>query len=261
MVRRLDLGEIEDQPWCPRWVRDAMTGFLQEVMAVSGQYRVCVTRIARLLRESGEDTVVDLASGGGGPWPWLIDELRREGVSARLVLTDLYPNTAAAAALAGIEGARYHPAPVSATAVPAELRGVRTIFTGLHHFDPAGVEALLRDARDARVPFAGFEATARSIPGILAPIPIPLLVLALMPRVRPRRLLPLALTYLPPVLPLAIWWDGFASTLRTYRAEELREITRRIASPEYEWTVEEIPVPRAPLPVTAVVGRPVAPAG
>lgn len=256
-MKRIDLGELEDQPWWPRWARDAMTGFLQEVMAFSGQYRVCAPRIAALLRETGEDRVVDLASGGGGPWPWLLPLVRQEGVLARVTLTDLYPNRAAAEALERVEGLRYHPAPVSATAVPPALPGLRTMFTGLHHFDREGVEAILRSARDARVPFTAFEATSRSIAGILATLPVPLLVLGLMPRVRPRRALPLLLTYLPPVLPLAIWWDGFASTLRTWSAAELREITSAVATPDYGWEVEEIRVPRAPVPVTAVLGRPV----
>jgi hypothetical protein len=81
-------------------------------------------------------------------------------------------------------------------------------------------------------------------------------VLLLMPRVRPRRTLPLVLTYLPPVLPLLIWWDGLASTLRTYREEELRALISEIREPGYDWSVQEVSVPRGPIPVTVLVGRP-----
>lgn len=68
---------------------------------------------------------------------------------------------------------------------------------------------------------------------------IPVLVLLLMPRVRPRRTAPLVLTYLPPVLPLVIWWDGLASTLKTYQAEELESLVSEFREPGYDWRVQE----------------------
>jgi hypothetical protein len=67
---------------------------------------------------------------------------------------------------------------------------------------------------------------------------------------------PLLVTYLPPVLPLLIWWDGLASTLRTHRADELRALTREISEPGYSWRVDEIPVRGVPIPVLQLVGRP-----
>lgn len=114
----------------------------------------------------------------------------------------------------------------------------------------------MRQAQDQGVGFAAFEATQRTVRGILVTFLIPLLVLLFMPLVRPRRVLPLVLTYLPPVLPLVIWWDGFASTLRTYTVVELRAIARDVAVPGYDWTVSELDVPGAPIPVLCLVGQP-----
>ncbi len=214
--------------------------------------------LAELVRESGQSRVVDLASGGGGPWPELLPDLTKQlGRSPEVVLSDIQPNEAAAAELERLPGVTYRREPVSALQIPRDLAGVRTMFTSLHHFDESGVRSILRSAQEARVPFLAGEATHRSARGILVTLFVPLLVLLLMPRVRPRRFLPLMLTYVPPILPILIWWDGFASTLRTYRAEELRAIIRDIEKPGYAWRVEELPVPRAPIPVTIVVGRPV----
>jgi hypothetical protein len=95
-----------------------------------------------------------------------------------------------------------HREPVSALAGPSELPGVRTMFTGLHHFGRRELTAILRSAPDARVSFRAAEATHRLLRGLLVTLPISLLVLVLMPRVRPRRTLPLLMTSLPPVLPL-----------------------------------------------------------
>lgn len=43
---------------------------------------------------------------------------------------------------------------------------------------------------------------------------------------------------------------------RTYRVEEIGAIVAELQSPGYAWWVEEIPVKGAPLPITAVLGRP-----
>ena len=255
-MRRVDLPEIEDWQGCPTWVRDAMTGYLRAVIEVSRPYGVVTRQLAALLRESGTTSVVDLASGGGGPWPFLLDALREEGVEAQVTLTDLKPNLRAAEELEGAPGVTYRREPVSALAVPSSLSGVRTMFTGLHHFDRQELSTILRDAQEARVPFLAAEATHRSPRGVMVTFLIPVLVLLLMPRVRPRRTVPLALTYLPPVLPLLIWWDGLASTLKTYQAKELESLVSEIREPGYDWSVEEISVPKAPIPITLLVGRP-----
>jgi hypothetical protein len=257
-MQRIDLPEIEDWRGCPAWVRDAMTGYLQTVIELSRPYAVVAGHLAALLRERGTPKVVDLASGAGGPWPLLLDALRGEGVEAEVTLTDLNPNLRAAGELERATGVTYHREPVSALAVPSSLPGVRTMFTGLHHFDRQDLATILRSAQEARVPFLAAEATHRSPRGILVTLLIPLLVLLLMPRVKPRRIVPLVLTYLPPVLPLLIGWDGLASTLKTYRAEELESVVAEIREPAYDWSVQEISVPRAPIPVTLLVGRPAA---
>ena len=68
----------------------------------------------------------------------------------------------------------------------------------------------------------------------------------------------LTLTYLPPLLPLAVWWDGLASTMRTYRAVELQRIVASLPPAPYEWEIVELP--GGPLPVLALMGRPRTPA-
>ncbi|MCC6245987.1 MAG: hypothetical protein IT353_24350 [Gemmatimonadaceae bacterium] len=254
---RLNLPEVEDQSWLPRVLRDAMTGYLRVAIGFSKPYAVVAPVLAELTRAHGADQIVDLASGGGGPWPELHEALRTElGRHPTVTLTDVNPNLTAAGALEQLPGLSYRRESVSALAVPPGLSGVRTMFTGLHHFSEAEVKDLFRSAQDAQVPFLAAEATHRSVRGVLVTALVPLLVLLLMPLVKPRRPLPLLLTYLPPLLPVLIWWDGFASTLRSYRASEVRTLAESVAVPGYSWQVEELPAPGAPIPVTLIVGRP-----
>ncbi|MCA9738900.1 MAG: hypothetical protein KC645_14815 [Gemmatimonadetes bacterium] len=253
-MQRWNLPEIEDQPWCPAWLREAMTGYLQTVIGLTRPYASAAPAVADLLRASGSAQIVDLCSGAGGPWPDLGEAVEREvGHDVEIVLTDLHPNPGT------IERAprtRYIREPVSALAVPSGLVGVRTLFTALHHFSPAQVETLLSTAQQDRAAFGAFEATHRSVKGMLITCLIPLLVLVFMPRVRPLRWQTVVFTYLIPLIPVAIWWDGMASTLRTYRAEEIETILRTLPSAPFRWSVREVPVDGAPVPMLQVIGQP-----
>jgi hypothetical protein len=253
MLPRLAIPELADQSWWPVWARDAMTGYLHEIIARARPYSLVAPRLAALLRESGATRIVDLCSGAGGPWPGLREELHAAGVYADVTCTDLAPNAMAAQRLATGVGVTYLRVPVAATAVPPELTGARTMFSALHHFDDREVRTILADAQAARVPFAAFEATSRSWKGLLATLVIPIAVLVLMPLVRPRDWRALWLTYAPPLMPLAIWWDGVVSTLKTARVEELRAVVSSLPSSEYQWCVEEIR--GGPVPILAVLGR------
>lgn len=255
MIPRLQLFEIEDQTWCPEWLRQAMTGYLRTVNSNMKPYAEAAPILVGLMRHSGTHRIVDLCTGAGGPWPELIETVRAAVPSAEVCCSDLYPNGGVAREFEAIDGLSYRSEPTSATCVPEGLDGVRTLFTALHHFGPDAVVAMLRDAQQAGVPFAAFEVTHRSIKGLLATLIMPIFALALMPQVRPRRVLPLWLSYLPPLVPLAIGWDGTVSTLRTYRAGELRELVEPLQTENYRWTVQERPT-GTPLPMTCLLGEP-----
>lgn len=251
-MRRREWQEIEDLRWCPRWLRDAMTGYLQAVIDQARPYDVAAPVITSIVERMGASSILDLASGGGGPWPGL----RPKVGDVAVTLSDIAPSGEAQMRLSLDSSVEYMPGSVSALDPPESSHLVWTMFTGLHHFSPGEVKRIMANAQRRGVAFCAFEATSRSPRGVAVTLAIPLLVLLFMPRVRPRRLLPLLLTYLPPVLPLLIWWDGLASTLRTYTVEELEGLTGEVAMEGYVWRVRELPVAGSPVPVLSVVGGP-----
>ena len=230
-----------------------MTGYLREVLKRARPYDVAAPMLQRILERMECSAILDLASGGGGPWPELA---RRFDRPVRVTLTDIAPSREAQLRLAPEPDVEYLPAPVSALEPPDSGHRVWTMFTGLHHFAPSEVRAILSTAQSRGVAFCAFEATSRSARGVAVTLAIPLLVLLLMPLVRPRRFLPLMLTYLLPVFPLLIWWDGLASTMRTYTAAELKALASEVAIDGYAWEVQECYVRGAPIPVLCLIGGP-----
>lgn len=259
-MRRLQLFELEDLPWFPRPVRDAGTDFLRFMLNLGDNYAPAAPLLAEALGRSGAARIVDLCAGGGGPWRRMLAALAALGAHPQVLLTDLYPNPDAVAALPAeaLSAGRlaYHPAPVDATAVPAELAGLRTLFSAFHHFSPEQGRALLRDAVRRGAPIAVFEATQRTPVGLLAILPAPLFALIVTPLVRPFRWSRLLLTYLVPAVPLMVLWDGVVSCLRSYSVAELRALVDGLPeATAYDWQIGEARG-RGPLPVTYMIGVP-----
>jgi hypothetical protein len=256
-LRRLHLLEIEDQPWCPEFLRTAITDFLRALMEWFAPYAVAAPLLARALTQSQETEIVDLCSGGGGPWRDLLGRIPAAGGPAvRVRLCDLYPNPAAYARLGRLSGGRIagEPEPIDATAVPARLTGFRTLFTALHHFPPDAARTILADAVHQGRGIAVFEITRRSLLGLLGMLALPVLALLLTPFIRPFRWDRLFWTYLVPVVPLVVWFEGTVSCLRTYTPAELRQLVAGFDA--YRWEVGTVRGPPLITLVTYLIGTP-----
>ena len=239
-MRRLHLFELEDQSWLPAAIRDAGTDFHRFMCEVGDVYRPVIPKLKDALVKTGSEEILDLCSGGAGPIVGIHRKLDEVGCSVRITLTDKYPNHAA------FEYARKHSGggvdfledSVDATAVPPHLSGFRTLFASLHHFRPQVARRVLQDAVDQRRPIGVFDMSARRPP----PMPMlllanPLAVLLVMPIIRPFRWSCLFWTYIIPVVPLFIVWDGFISGFRLYSTQELQEVVDGLSSNDYVWAI------------------------
>lgn len=256
-MKRLHLLELEDQPWCPKAVRDGATDYLEIVQDVADVFRPIARRLATALQRSHTRTVVDLCSGGAGPWPRLLKGLEREGVTPEVLLTDLHPNEAAFTraekksngAMRGIRSR------VDATQVPEALRGFRTLFNGFHHFRPEAAREILADAVRRREGIAIFEVVERTPLAMLQILPTAFAVMALTPLMRPFRWSRLALTYLLPAIPAIVLFDGLVSCLRVYSPEELRALVAELGDTDYDWDIGRVSG-RVPMGITYLIGTP-----
>lgn len=256
-MRRWHLIEIEDQPWCPRAIRDAATDYLQFSIAVGKVYAPIADKLRRAVARAGAVRVIDLCSGGAGPWSTLSSDLAADGRSpVEVCLTDRFPNVLAFERARATSGGAitFREDSIDATAVPADLAGFRTLFSALHHFPPAAARAVLADAVARGQGIGAFEATQRSVAGVLVMLLTPLLVLLFTPFIRPLRWSRLFWTYVIPLVPLVVLFDGIVSSLRTYTPVELRGLTTGLTAGGYEWDIGEARAAHAPVPVTYLIG-------
>jgi len=258
-VGRIHAIELHEQSWCPAAIRDAATDYLQYVTTISNPYTPIVERLRSALAAAETREVLDLCSGGGGPWFGLQEALSEElDTPVRVKLSDFHPNEGAfaRAKLESDSNIDFVPESVSVMDVPKELTGFRTMFAALHHFRPDAARAIIADAVAERRGIAAFEPLGRSAPALLSVVFAPLAVLVFTPFIRPFRWSRLLFTYVLPIVPLVVLFDGIVSCLRTYTAEELRELVAEIDAPGYHWEIGDEPIPRTPASLTYLIGYP-----
>ena len=165
------------------------------------------------------------------------------GYPVSVTLTDKYPNSASFEYAKQTSGGvmDFIDRPVDAATVSPELGGFRTLFNSLHHFRPQMAHGILQDACQQHRPIGVFDLAPKKPP----PLSIPLLgnplgVWALTPLVRPFRWSRLFWTYVLPVVPPFLLWDGLVSGLRLYSVEELEGLVEDLQSKDYQWEVGQV---------------------
>jgi hypothetical protein len=241
-MKRIHLFEFEDQSWFPGFLRNYMTDFLQFLSNKTPMWKPVAPLLAKLLANSGSAKIVDLASGGGGGLLRINQDLLKHRPDTTIVLTDLYPNQQAFEFTAQqAPNLKYLNEPVNALQVPTEIQGAWTMFLGFHHLKPQEARQLLQNALDSGNAIGIFEAQERSLLSLLAMFVSPLTVLLSTPWIRPFSIGRLVFTYLIPVVPLFVLWDGVVSAMRTYSVQELKQLVGSLRGNErFVWEINKI---------------------
>jgi hypothetical protein len=256
---RLELFEIHDQPWFPDFLRREVLDALQMIFERTDTYRPIAGRLRAALDYAGTRSVLDLFSGVGGPWPSLMRLYESEGApSIEVLLTDKFP-----AACNGNDGGtcspkgmRFIPDPIDATAIPECFQGFRTIFSSFHHLSPAQALQFLQESARCGRSIGIFEVASRRAFTLASIFMVPVLDWLFAPYRRPFRWSRIVWTYVIPVVPLVLLSDGLISCLRSYSLADLRTMTTRVPTNDYEWQIGEERRGRLPLRVTYLIGYP-----
>ncbi len=253
------LIEIEDQPWLPAFLRDQVTDSLQFLIVDMNAYSPIIPELMWLIQQSASKTVLDLCSGGSGPWLDLLALIKNpEDSIEKIVLTDLFPNHTSLETIADQHPLlRYSSIPVNVLDIDPTLDGVRILFSSFHHFSKGQAAAILQDAVDKKKAIGIFEFSERRLSQFLLLPGLTFILFAKQLRKRPFRWGRLLWSYLIPVVPLIFMWDSFVSMLRTYSHAELQTIVDMVDNKDdYRWEIGESASPLTPLKNTYLIGYP-----
>lgn len=194
--------------------------------------------------------MIDFCAGGGGPTPSIERAVNADSSSSsskkkkptQFVLTDLHPHVADwTLAAAASPNVRFAAQPVDASAADTarilqgaygvdseSLRVMRLFNLSFHHFDDPLAKAILKDAVESSDGFGIFELQDRSLSSFVTTLFFGLSIMVSAPyyAFKWRSFMTLVFTYLIPVLPFVLVFDGWVSMLRTRTPEELEALLR-----------------------------------
>ncbi len=231
--------EFEDQPWFPGYIRDSMTDYLRFLFRMLKLYYPVLPVLKDALTKSNTNKIIDLCSGSGGTIEIIYENLKQTfDPETQITLSDFYPSESAYELLSKLTngGITYVSNSVDACYVPSGLKGLRTIFSAFHHFDREKVSQVLKNAVDSEQGIAIFDGGNRSLwMVLLIVIAHPVLMFLFTPFIRPFRTLRVVFTYLFPIIPFCVIWDGIISIQRLYSPDEMLQIAKETDNHGYIW--------------------------
>ena len=168
-VRRIHAFEFEDLSWFPKNLRNYGTDFLQFGANAFDMYKNVMPVILKGVQSSGNCTVIDIASGGGGGLVKIAEHLKNSIPQVKIILSDYHPNIAAFKRTKAKEPDifEYIDYSMNAMEIPPHLKGFRTQFLSFHHFRPKDAKAILQNAIDNKQAIGVFEAQQRNFKSLI----------------------------------------------------------------------------------------------
>ena len=262
-MKRLHLFEFEDQKWFPVIFRDYMTEIIRYANSHANVHTTVLPLLKEALTRNKGKEIVDLCSGAAGLWDKLYKELAEDLGPISLTLTDKYPNSRIhkmwnEGSDVGAGRIKYIPESMDARNFPEGLQGMRTLFSGLHHFKADDAKKILKDAADHNTAIGVFECTESRRWAIIRLLLSPLFVWIVTPFLRPVTFARLFWTYIIPIIPTVFLWDAVVSRLRLYSTKELEKLTQDLEKEGYAWKIGSCrhTYPRYPIKVIYLLGYP-----
>lgn len=255
-MARIHLFEFEDLRWFPKSLRTFGTDFLQFLSLKTKMFVPVIPLLTEVLEKTQSNKIIDLGSGSGGPWQSLLPGLTSNIPDCRVTFTDFYPNADSLnKELKDLPEVNYHSTSVDARKVPPELKGVRTLFLSFHHFKEKEALQILQNAVNTQSGIAIFEGQERSIPSIIGMLFSPITVLLTTPFIKPFSIKRLLFTYIIPVIPIFVLWDGVVSSLRTYSIKEMKNLIQSTQNQDtFHWEVKKLK--KGPSTLICTIGYP-----
>jgi len=220
-------------------------------------------------------TYVDFCAGAGGPTPFIEKDLNAQ-LSARIssspssanskpndpiprsprtavpstdavkfVLTDLHPHIPDwTEASKRSENLTFVSEPVDAANAPAHLNGqegkkiFRLYNLAFHHFDDNLGSDILRNTLETADGFGIFELQERTISSLITIFAMGLLMFLITPFYFWRSPGHLFFTYIIPIIPFVLVFDGYISSLRTRSPEEVQDLMKKCGASCDGWTIK-----------------------
>lgn len=225
------LKELEDYPWFPSYLRKMQLEYVGWISVQLGLYRPLIV----VVQNFPSNQWVDLASGSGWPAFYL---QKNTSPQVQYILTDLYPGSVSDEVKKQV---KIEPEPLNLLTFQPQHRKQYTLFNAFHHFSSAQQKEFIKKMKTAK---ASCIITEVLEPSLVCLIQVTLAALIVQPltawAIQPLTLGRIITTYLLPIQPITVMWDGWISVLKSKTTEQYKELVSDLADNQYTVKVKRI---------------------
>jgi hypothetical protein len=235
-----------------------MTDIIEFTVVIFRIYEPVIPLIKEVMQHMKTTRIIDLCSGSSGPWSQILAQLQEQEEPILVTLTDKYPNLQAFNKTKERFGNKIHyiPEAVDAMNIPAYLKGIRTIFSAFHHFEPDAARKILQNTVNSRSAICIFEFSEKRLDKIAFAFLLPLFVFLITPFIKPRTFKRILWVNIIPIIPWVLTCDAIISYITTYSPKDLKELVKGINSQGYVWEIGQVASKLRSIRITYLIGFP-----
>lgn len=227
------LFEFGDLAISPSLYHVYLRRFLFLSYKVYGFHRLWVPAFSEFLKNVKSHTIMDCCSGTGEPLLLLNSEIRDQDTEhINYLLSDFRPQQEFIQKFVelGNKKFQYIPVPIDATKEQEKFNYPKIFINSFHHFSKDQVEKILETNFRNKNEVIIMEYVRNSPLGYLSVLVGTCTVFLLLPFMVQLKHFPVMalFTYVIPIFPLMILWDGFVSCAHEYSAKDLEKIVNKL---------------------------------
>lgn len=230
-----------NQPWMPKFLRKCADEYLDFLVGFMGINRPFLPLFQELFNLTKPNTVVVLNGMTGGGPAFMASELRSmRGGHLTMTLSDDHLDKARALQIGELSGETLDS--ISSLATTVQGPAVAVAINSFHRLSNEKAILTLKEVSekfDGVLIAEGNNRSPRQVFGML--IAVPALVFATAFFVPPFSIKRLLFTYLIPLIPLVVVWDGIAALFRIFPPEDLLMLAEQAGRSDYEWKSAKVP--------------------
>ncbi|MCQ8129164.1 hypothetical protein [Methylomonas rivi] len=200
---------------------------------VFGYYKLWVPSFSNFIKRVGKNKYLECCSGAGEPLTLIDSQLDKNEVGlVNYLLSDIRPNPDVVNKFNQnqLSRFRYIENPVDVTQDLDKFDCPKIFINSFHHFSKKQVEKILINNFKNKNEIVVLEYVSNSLLGYLSMTVGPLVVFLTLPFLVKLRHLPIMalFTYVFPLFPLMMLWDGIVSCLHEHSVEDLKQIVNKL---------------------------------
>lgn len=226
-MRKTRFFEFCDQAWAPQWYQEGLHDYLIFFYRTFGYHKLWQSSLKDFFDKEKQDKVLECCAGNGHCLPMIFDEGAEEFMGDKqMVMSDLYPHAESVEAFKESKHFSYYPDPVDVNAIPKELDHSKVFINSFHHLPPQVAQEVLQDSLDKGNQVLILEYVDHNPVTYISMLFGALTTFLTVPFVvkGSNKWKAMFFTYLIPLFPLMLWWDGWVSCWRSYQKKDIHDM-------------------------------------